>query len=129
MSHSSGLGLLVENMWPLCFDSSSTLSKPVTYAPGGKWLMVNCTGKTGLLSDLTSLRCLRLVLKLWHDFGIHVTHVFEEDAELWVRLWVDSGLKYRKENILQHLTKVWHKVPASEDVTEKEGGQNALILI
>lgn len=56
-----------------------------------------------------------------------LTHMFEEDAELWVRLWVDSDLKYRKENILQHLAKVWHKVPASEDVTEKEEGQNALI--
>lgn len=31
----SGLGLLSENMWSLCLDSSSTLSNPVTWAGGG----------------------------------------------------------------------------------------------
>lgn len=51
----------------------------------------------------------------------------EEDTEFWVGLWVNSGLEYRKENILQHLAKVWHKVPASEDVTEIEEGQNLII--
>lgn len=47
-----------------------------------------------------------------------MTHVFEENAELWVGLWVDCCLEDGEENILQHLAKVGHKVPASEDVTK-----------
>lgn len=50
--------------------------------------------------------------------GSSMTHVVEEDAELWVGLWVDCGLEDGEENILQHLAKMGHKVPASEDVTK-----------
>lgn len=53
--------------------------------------------------------------------------MLEEDAELWVGPWVDGGLEYGKENVLQHLAKVWHKVPASEDVAEIEEGQRVFI--
>lgn len=55
--------------------------------------------------------------------------MLEEDAELWVGLWVDGGLEHGKENVLQHLAKVGHKVPASEDVTKIEEGQNKFIEI
>lgn len=44
--------------------------------------------------------------------------MIEEDAELWVGLWVDGRLEHRKEDVLQHLAKVGHKVSASEDVTK-----------
>lgn len=46
------------------------------------------------------------------------THMLEEDAELWVGLWIDGGLENRQENVLQHFAKVGDKVPASEDVTK-----------
>lgn len=46
--------------------------------------------------------------------------MLKEDAELWVGLWINGGLKHGKENVLQHFAKVWYKVPASEDVTEVE---------
>lgn len=49
--------------------------------------------------------------------------MLEEDAELWVGLWVDGGLEHGEEDVLQHPAKVWHKVPASEDVAEIERGQ------
>lgn len=55
--------------------------------------------------------------------------MFEENAELWVGLWIDGGLEHRKENVLQHLAKVGHKVPASEDITEIEKGQNKIFEI
>ncbi len=53
--------------------------------------------------------------------------MLEEDAELGVGVWVDGGLEHRKENVLQHLAKVWHKVPASEDVAMLKGRQNKLV--
>lgn len=53
--------------------------------------------------------------------------MLEEDAQLWVGLWVNGGLEHRKENVLQHLAKVRHKVPASEDVAKMEEGRNKLI--
>lgn len=56
-----------------------------------------------------------------------LTHVLQEDAELWVGLWVDGGLEHGKENVLQHLAEVGHKVPASEDVAVIEDGQNKFI--
>lgn len=54
---------------------------------------------------------------------LFLTHVLEEDAEIWVGLWVDGGLEHGKENVLQHFAKVGHKVPASEDVTKKQNTQ------
>lgn len=54
---------------------------------------------------------------------LFLTHVLEEDAEIWVGLWVDGGLEHGKENVLQHFAKVGHKVPASEDVTKGGGPQ------
>lgn len=48
--------------------------------------------------------------------------MLEEDAELWVRQWIDGGLENREENVLQHFTKVGDKVPASEDVTKIDRG-------
>lgn len=53
--------------------------------------------------------------------------MLEEDAELWVGLWVDGGLEHGKENVLQHFAKVGHEVPASEDVTKFWGGHNKVI--
>lgn len=53
------------------------------------------------------------------------THMFEEDAELRMALWVDGGLENREEDILQHLPKVGHKVSCPEDVAggfHGEGG-------
>lgn len=50
------------------------------------------------------------------------THMLEEDAKLWVRLWINGGLENREENVLQHFTKVGDKVPASEDVTKIDRG-------
>lgn len=57
--------------------------------------------------------------------------MLEEDAELRVGLWVNGGLEHRKENVLQHLTKVGHKFPASEDVTiiKKKGQTNDLLVV
>lgn len=55
--------------------------------------------------------------------------MFEEDAELWVGLWVDCGLENREENVLQHLAKVWHKVSASEDVTMIKERQKIIIYM
>lgn len=54
--------------------------------------------------------------------------MLEEDAEIWVGLWINGGLEHRKENVLQHLAKVGHKVPASENVTKIERGHNRLTL-
>lgn len=48
--------------------------------------------------------------------------MLEEDAELWVGLWIDGGLENRQENVLQHFAKVGDKVPASEDVTKIDRG-------
>ena len=53
--------------------------------------------------------------------------MLQEDAELRVALWVDGGLEHGEENVLQHLTEVGHKVPASEDIAEIEEGQNKAI--
>lgn len=53
--------------------------------------------------------------------------MLEEDAELWVGLWVDGRLEHGEENVLQHLAEVRHKVPASEDVTEIQEGQSTQI--
>lgn len=50
--------------------------------------------------------------------SLFLTYMLEEDAELRVGLWVNGGLEHRKEDVLQHLAKVGHKVLASEDVTE-----------
>ena len=55
--------------------------------------------------------------------------MLEEDAELRVGLWVDGGLEHGKENVLQHLAKVGHKVPASEDITKIEEAQHIIIKI
>lgn len=52
--------------------------------------------------------------------------MLEEEAELWVGVWVDGGLEHRKENVLQHLAEVGHKVPASEDVAKREEGQSSV---
>ena len=46
--------------------------------------------------------------------------MLEEDAELWVCMRVNGGLEHGKENVLQHLAEVGHKIPASEDITEME---------
>lgn len=46
--------------------------------------------------------------------------MLEEDAELRVGVGFDGGLENRQEDVLQHLSKVGHEVPASEDVTEVE---------
>lgn len=40
--------------------------------------------------------------------------------KLFVLLWVHSGLKQRKENVLQHLGEIGHKLLCLENVTEKE---------
>lgn len=53
--------------------------------------------------------------------------MLEEDAELWIGVWVDGSLEHGKENVLQHLAKVGHKVPASEDVAKIEERQNKFI--
>lgn len=58
---------------------------------------------------------------------LFLTHMLEEDAELWVGEWVNGGLEHRKENVLQHLAKVGHKVPASEDVAKIEEGENKFL--
>lgn len=52
-----------------------------------------------------------------------VTHMLEEDAELRVGLWVDGGVEHWKEDVLQHLAKVGHKVPASENVAKMKAGK------
>lgn len=57
------------------------------------------------------------------------THMLEEDAELWVGVWIDGGLENRQENVLQHFAKVGDKVPASEDVTKIDRGLKKVILI
>ena len=51
------------------------------------------------------------------------TYVFEKDTEVWVSLGVDGGLKHWKEDILQHLSKVWQEILGSEHITkgEREG--------
>lgn len=46
--------------------------------------------------------------------------MLEENAELRVVLWVNGGLEHWQEDILQHLSKVRHKVSASEDITVME---------
>lgn len=38
-------------------------------------------------------------------------YIFEEDVYFFVILWIDGGLKKRKENVLQHLGEVGHKLP------------------
>lgn len=53
-----------------------------------------------------------------------MTHMPEEDAEIGVGVWLDGGLEHWKENVLQHLAKVGHKVPASKDVAKIEEGRN-----
>lgn len=55
------------------------------------------------------------------------THILEEDAEVRVTVWVNGSLEHWKENVLQHLAKVGHKVPASEDVTKIEEVPNIMI--
>lgn len=60
---------------------------------------------------------------------LFLTHMLQEDAELWVGLRVDGSLKHGKEDVLQHFAKVGHKVPASEDVTRMWGvGGNKVIF-
>lgn len=54
-----------------------------------------------------------------------VTHVIEEDAEVWIGTWVDGGLEHREENVLQHFPKVGDEVPASEDIAKMERGGEA----
>lgn len=49
--------------------------------------------------------------------------MLEEDAELRVGLWVDGGVEHWKEDVLQHLAKVGHKVPASENVAKMKAGK------
>lgn len=61
--------------------------------------------------------------------SVFLTHVSEEEAELRVGVWVDGSLEHGKENVLQHLAKVGHKVPASEDVTKIEESPNIMIKI
>lgn len=57
---------------------------------------------------------------------LFVTHVIEEDAELWVGVWVNGGLEHREENVLQHFAKVGDEVPASEDIAKiKRGAQQS----
>lgn len=69
MSHSSGLGLLVENMWPLCFDSSSTLSKPVTYTLSRKqWIIPDYTVVFGLNLFYSYIFMCGLEIKVQHVF-------------------------------------------------------------
>lgn len=46
--------------------------------------------------------------------------MLQEDAELRVGLWIDGGFEHWEEDVLQHFTKVGHKVPASEDVANKQ---------
>lgn len=56
--------------------------------------------------------------------------MFEKDTEVWVSLGVDGGLKHWKEDILQHLSKVWQEILGSEHITKDEregnlGGEEA----
>lgn len=44
--------------------------------------------------------------------------MLEEDAEVWVSLGVDGGLKHWKEDILQHLSEVWQEILGSEHITK-----------
>ena len=60
------------------------------------------------------------LIYLWPLF---VTHMLEEDAEIGVGLRVDGGLEHREENVLQHLAKMGHEVPGSEDIAEIEEGE------
>lgn len=55
-----------------------------------------------------------------HCEVIGFTYMLQEDAELWVGLRVDGGLENWKEDVFQHLSEMWHKVPASENVTKGE---------
>lgn len=130
MSHSSGLGLLVQNMWPLCLDSSSTLSKPVTYNyTENNRLHWECGNPLcGSEHDLISVSWKSLLHQVKVQYLSHsATHVLEEDAELRIGLWIDGGLEHRQENVLQHFAKVWHEVSASEDVAEMEHGQTSFL--
>lgn len=55
--------------------------------------------------------------------GFRVTHMLQEDAELRIGLRVNGGLENGEEDVLQHFSKVWHKVPPSENVTERWGNR------
>lgn len=61
-----------------------------------------------------------------HQDEGHRGHAYtlEEDAEVWVSLGVDGGLKYRHENILQHLSKVWKEILRSEHITRGKNEEN-----
>lgn len=44
------------------------------------------------------------------------SYIFKEDVNFFVLLWIDSGLKQRKEYVLQHLGKVRHELLCLENV-------------
>lgn len=50
--------------------------------------------------------------------------MLKEDTELWVSLGVDGGLKYRHENILQHLPKVRKEILRSKHITRGKNEEN-----
>ena len=48
------------------------------------------------------------------------SYIFEENMKFFVLLWVNSGLKERKEYVLQHLGKIRYQLLRLEYVTEKQ---------
>lgn len=46
------------------------------------------------------------------------TYIFKENMKLFVLLWVNSGLKQRKEYVLQNLSEIRHKLLWPENITE-----------
>lgn len=139
MVHSWGLGLLEENMWPLCLDSSSTLSKPVICQERWttQWVQSECR-VPALRQTFSSQRhgpngrnkhqelswlhrqtgpC-AAIRRQGHAY------VLEKDTEVWVSLRVDGGLKHWHENVLQHLSKVWKEVLQSEHIARGKNEEN-----
>lgn len=49
---------------------------------------------------------------------VRFTHMLQEDTKLWVGVRVNCSLENREEDVFQHLSEVWHKVPASENVAK-----------
>lgn len=50
--------------------------------------------------------------------------MLEEDAEVWVSLGIDGGLKHWHENVLHHLSEVWKEILGSEHITRSKNEEN-----
>lgn len=125
--HSWGLGLLEENMWPLCLDSSSTLSKPVIcqgkravprVQSGGRGPAPRQTFSSQRRGpNIRDKQQGRTTAGQPDEGRQGPAYVLEEDADVRVSLGVDGGLKYWHKNILQHLAKVRKEILSSKHIT------------